>query len=138
MKVWNDSFHILYRFNDSKIPWQPFYWIILWQMETYFVNQKREIFTWSTGGGYQEYDWWYPASCWARAKENIFNLFDILKKRWQYYTHMRLYYRCVKVWMVEIWLIFGQSSISPNFHVAKVSLHTVCYKTQNRKRKWIN
>ena len=31
----------------------------------------------------------YPIS-WARAKENIFNLFDILKKRWQYYTHVRL------------------------------------------------
>ena len=26
----------------------------------------------------------YPASCWARAKENIFNLFNILKKQWQY------------------------------------------------------
>ena len=49
-------------------------------------------FTQSTGHGYQEDDWWYPASCWAHAKEKIFNLFDILKKMWQYYTHMRLYY----------------------------------------------
>ena len=43
------------------------------------------------------------------------NLFDI---------HMRLY-RCAKIWMVKIWQIFGQSSISPNFSNAKVSLHTV-------------
>ena len=28
--------------------------------------------------------------------------------------------------MVKIWQIFGQSSISPNFSSAKVSLHTVC------------
>ena len=50
----------------------------------------------------------YPPSCWACAKENIFNLFDILKKRWQYYTHMRLHYRCLKIWMVKICV--GQSS----------------------------
>ena len=49
-------------------------------------------------------------------------MFDILKKRWQYYTHARLYSRCVKI---EIWRIFGQSSISPNYRVAKVSLHMV-------------
>ena len=30
--------------------------LILWQMETYFVNEKREIFTRSTGHGYQEDD----------------------------------------------------------------------------------
>ena len=39
----------------------------------------------------------YPASCLERAKENIFNLFDILRKRWQYYTHVRRYYRCALV-----------------------------------------
>ena len=43
------------------------------------------------------------------------NLFDI---------HVRLY-RCVKIWMVKIWQIFGQSSISPNFSGTKVSLYTV-------------
>ena len=43
------------------------------------------------------------------------NLFDI---------QVRLY-RCVKVWMVKIWQIFGQSSISLNFSGAKVSLHMV-------------
>ena len=42
------------------------------------------------------------------------NLFDI---------HVRLY-RCVKIWMVKIWWIFGQS-ILPNFSGTKVSLHTV-------------
>ena len=43
------------------------------------------------------------------------NLFDI---------HIKLC-RCVKIWMVRIWWIFGQSSISPNFSSAKISLHTV-------------
>ena len=43
------------------------------------------------------------------------NLFNI---------HVRLY-RCVKIWMVKIWQIFGRSSISPNFRGAIVSLHTV-------------
>ena len=31
----------------------------------------------------------------------------------------------LQIWMVKIWQIFGQSSISPNFRDAKVSLHTV-------------
>ena len=43
------------------------------------------------------------------------NLFDI---------HLRLY-RCVKIWLVKIWWIFGQLSILPNFSGAKVSLHTI-------------
>ena len=43
------------------------------------------------------------------------NLFDI---------HVRVY-RCVKIWMVKFWQIFGQSSISPNFSDANVSLHMV-------------
>ena len=43
------------------------------------------------------------------------DLFDI---------HVRLY-RCVKIWMVKIWRFFGQSSISPNFSGAKVSLYMV-------------
>ena len=73
-------------------------------------------------GGYQEDNWWYPASCWAHAKENTFNLFDILKKRWQYYTHATLYSRCVKI---KIWRIFGQSSTSLNYRINKVSLHMV-------------
>ena len=79
------------------------------------VWEMYEEFTQSTGHGYQEDDWWYPASCWVCAKENIFNLFNILKKRWQYYTLMTLYYWCVKIWMVKIWWIFGQLSILPNF-----------------------
>ena len=32
-------------------------------------------------------------------------------------------YRCVKIWMVKIWRIFGQSSISSNFSSTKISLH---------------
>ena len=47
------------------------------------------------------------------------NLFNI---------HVRLYRR-VKIWMVKIWQIFGQLSISPNFSSAKVSLHTVLLLT---------
>ena len=43
------------------------------------------------------------------------NLFDI---------HVRLY-TCVKIWMVKIWQIFGQLSISPNFSGIKISRHTV-------------
>ena len=43
------------------------------------------------------------------------NLFDI---------HVRLY-RCIKIWMVKIWQIFGQSSILPNLSGTKVSLHAV-------------
>ena len=43
------------------------------------------------------------------------NLFDI---------HVRLY-RSVKIWVVKIWRIFAQLSISPNFSGTKVSLHTV-------------
>ena len=43
------------------------------------------------------------------------NLFDI---------HVRLYIS-IKIWMVKIWRIFGQSSILPNFSGTKVSLHTV-------------
>ena len=48
-----------------------------------------------------------------------------LKKSWQYYTNVRLYYRSVKNWMVKIWQIFGQLSISSNFHGTKVSLHMI-------------
>ena len=43
------------------------------------------------------------------------NLFNI---------HVRLY-RCAKIWVVNIWQIFGQLSISPNFSGTKVSLHMV-------------
>ena len=88
--------------------------IILWQMETYFVNEKHKFsqFTLQVVG------------CVSRL-ENIFNLFNIFKKRWQFYTHARLYYRCVKIWMVKIWQIYGQSLISSNFYSAKVSLHLV-------------
>ena len=35
-------------------------------------------------------------------------------------------YRCVQIWMVKIWQIFGQLSISPSSSSAKVSLHMVC------------
>ena len=102
-------------------------------MENYFVNKKWEIFTRSIGRDFQEDNWWYPVSCWACGKENIFNLFNILKKMRQYYTHMRLYYRCTKIWIVKIWRIFGQSSILPNFCGTKVSLYTVCYKRNRLK-----
>ena len=53
--------------------------IILWQMETYFVNEKHEILM------------IYPASCWAHAKAGKYLIF--VQKRWQFYTHARLYYR---------------------------------------------
>ena len=88
--------------------------IILWQMETYFVNEKQE-FSRST---------LQVVGCVPRL-ENILYLFNILQKRWQFYTHARLYYSCVKVWMVKLWQIFGQSSISPNFCGTKVSLYMV-------------
>ena len=128
MKVWNDILYFLYRFSGSRLPWlhTNLYGIMLWQMETYSVNEKWE-FTQSTGHGFQEDDWWYSAVC---AKEDIFNLFNIPKKRWQYHTDLRLYYRCVKIWMVKIWWIFDQSSILPNFCGTKVSLHTVYSKSQ--------
>ena len=80
---------------------------------------KSGKFTQSTGHGSQEGDW-----CMVHKLQVIghvpkkylpINFFDI---QW-------LYYRCVKIWMVIIWRIFGQSSISPNFDGAKVSLHTV-------------
>ena len=108
------------------------------------VQETYGKFAQSTGCGYQEDDWWYPASCWARVKENIFNLFDIPKKRWQYYTHMWLYYRFVNIWMVKIWRIFSQSSILLNFHDVEVSLHTVLemilkicnFKQGNRDWRW--
>ena len=48
--------------------------------------------------------------------QSIFSIFII---------HMRLYCRCVKIWMVKIWQIFGWSSILPSFRGAKVSLYTV-------------
>ena len=84
------------------------YEISRWKLTLWTRNRK---FTWSTGSGYQEGNWWYPVSCWTHAKENIFNLFDILKKKWQYYTNVGLYYhRCLQIWMVKIWWIFGQSS----------------------------
>ena len=47
-----------------------------------------------------------PCKLLGMCQENIFYLFDI---------HVRLYYRCVKIWMVKIWWIFGQLSILPNF-----------------------
>ena len=61
--VWNDSLHILYRFNDSRLPWVPIYsyGIILWQMETYFVNEKLTQFT---DHGYQEVVDSTPAASW--------------------------------------------------------------------------
>ena len=84
------------------------YEISRWKLTLWMRDRK---FTQSTGSGYQEDNWWYHVSCWAHAKENIFNLFDILKKKWQYYTNVGLYYyRCLKIWMVKIWWIFGQSS----------------------------
>ena len=106
------SLHVLYRFNDLRLPWLPIYmgWSFgRWTLTVWTRNGK---FTWSTGHGYQEDDWWYPLSRWALAKENIFNLFDILKKRWQYYTHMRLHYRCLKFWMVKIWSVIDFIKIS--------------------------
>ena len=46
-------------------------------------------------------------------------------------VHVRLY-RCVKIWMVKIWQIFGQSSILPNFSGAKVSLTVFDLPTQTQ------
>ena len=84
------------------------YEISRWKLTLWTRNRK---FTRSTGRGYQDDNWWYHVSCWAHAKENIFNLFDILKKKWQYYANVGLYYyRCLKNWMVKIWWTFGQSS----------------------------
>ena len=97
--------------------------LIPWQMATLWMRNGK--FTWPTSRGYQKDYWWYPANCWACTLENIFNLLDILNKRCEYYTHVKLCYRCVKNWMVKIWQIFGQSSILPNFCGTKVSLHTV-------------
>ena len=78
----------VYRLNFEATMTINLYGIILWQMETYFVNKKREIFT--------IYRLWlskrrlmvpYKLLGAYQFKENIF---DILKKRWQYYTHARL------------------------------------------------
>ena len=52
------------------------------------------------------------------------SLFDI---------HVRLC-RCIKIWMVKIWQIFGQLSISPNFSSTKVLLHAL-YVTGFEKRR---
>ena len=41
--------------------------------------------------------------------------------------HLR-FYRCVKIWMVKIWQIFGHSSILPNSSGTKVPLHMVIDK----------
>ena len=45
----------------------------------------------------------------------LISLFDI---------HVRLY-RCVKIWMVKIWQIFGRLPLSPNCSSTKVTFHTV-------------
>ena len=56
------------------------YGIILWKIETYFLNKK---FTQSSGNSYQEViDGTLAESCWARPKKYLpINLFNI---------HMRL------------------------------------------------
>ena len=105
----------MYRFNDSRLPWVPIYiyGTILWQMETYFVNEKREIHT-------------IHRSCMAvkrcpmvphlqvvghiPKKYLPINLIDI---------HIRLY-RCVKIWMLKTWRIlvgrqFCQILVAPKF-----------------------
>ena len=75
--------------------------LIVWQMETYFVNEK-----------------WDPRIHLAQQ---------------HYYTHVRLSYTCVIIWMVKMWQKFGCLSISPNFYGTKVSLHEVfkSYKLLN-------
>ena len=78
------------------------YGTILWQMETYFVNEKQEIHTIYRPVSIKKMIDGTLQVVWACTKENIFNLFDILKKRWQYYIHVRLDYRCVKICMATI------------------------------------
>ena len=56
------------------------------------------------------------------------NLFDI---------HVRLHRR-VKIWMMKIWQIFGQLSISPNFSGTKISLHTVCVASIPSQLRWLH
>ena len=93
------------------------YGIILWQMETYLVNEEP------AGNSHDPQAVaikkvidviaviiWYPVNCWACVKKNNFHLFDI---------HARLYFRCVKIRLVKIWRIFGPSPISSNFRCEK-------------------
>ena len=85
-------------------------------METYFVNEKREI-----GSSHDPQAMAIKKVLQLQAVGHVhkkylpINLFDI---------HVRVY-KSIKIWMVKIWRIFGRSSISPNFSVTKVSLHMV-------------
>ena len=85
----------VYRSNFEATMTINLYGIILWQMETYFVNKKREILT--------IYRLWlsrrrlmvpYKLLGAYQFKENIF---DILKKRQQYYTHARLFFHTLQM-----------------------------------------
>ena len=119
------------------------YGIILWQMETYLVNEKWEIHMihrpWLSRR-------WSMVPCKllgitsAFANSIAFVGTDLLKQPFgsgscsscssvadsgftgtclkyckiDVTTH-RLYYRCVKIWMVKIWRYFGRLLILPNF-----------------------
>ena len=85
--------------------------VFLWQMETHDPQ----------GHGSQECDWWYSSykllgMCLRNTFQSICLIFII---------YVRLYYRCVKNWMVKICPVFGWLSISQNFSGTKISLHTI-------------
>ena len=94
------------------------YGTIIWQMETFFVNEKREIHTihrpWLSGGNQ-----WYPncklLSTFLIKNYLSINLFDI---------HVRLY-RLVKIWMVKFGEFLVGRPFLLNFSDANVSLHTL-------------
>ena len=93
-------------------------------MEAYFVNEKQEI--------HMTYRPWLSRRqlmvVVGRLQMKVSSISLIFLKWGGSITLMwDFYYRCVKVWMVKIWRIFDQSSISPNFYGTKVSLHTVSW-----------
>ena len=81
------------------------YGIILWQMETCFVNEKQEIHTihrpWLSRG-----DQWYP-SC------KLLGMF------------LRIIFQSICLIFTWDSIDVGRSSISPNFSDTKVSLHPI-------------
>ena len=116
MKVENDSLHVLYGFNGSRLPWLPkdnplADGDLLYERETGNSHNLQAVAIKKTIDGTLQVIGWVP--------RKMLSICSIFLRRGGNITHMRLYYRCSKIWMMKIWQTFGQSSISQIFVAPK-------------------
>ena len=113
--MWNDSLHVLYRFNDSRLPWVPIYsyTIILWHWDGDLLCE-REIYTihrpWLSRG-----DRWYPScNLLGTCLRNIFH---------SIFTWL---YKCVKIWRILVDRQFRQILAAPKFPSIREPTRAYC------------